>query len=162
MCFAAGLTSCSSLKITHDYDRGRDYSGYETFKVLPSKSISRDEINEALKLMITRELANKGLDEVDGRPDLLVTYDGRLDSHEQIAKGLGYAVETINGETTVFTVSRGVPIGVLYVSIIERSSGTIVWKAHGQAEVKRNVEPKERVERLEAIIAKVFAPYPAR
>jgi hypothetical protein len=112
--------------------------------------------------MIAQELATKGLTEVAGRADLIVTYDGWLDSHEQIATSVGYAVETIDGETTVYTMSRGVPLGVLAVNLIDRSRGAIVWKAKVEAALKPDLDDRARLERLEGAINQAFAPYPAR
>jgi hypothetical protein len=157
---AAGLAGCSSLKITHEQDPAADLASYTTFEMIPSKSISDPEVAHVVERMVADELTSKGLSEVDSKGDLLVTcWSG---SREQIATGLGYAVETVNGQTTVYTVSRGVAMGTLVINLIDRSNGTVVWRASGEKALRQEGDAAARVDRFANILRQVFASYPTR
>jgi hypothetical protein len=154
------LSACTSMKVSSDFDASADFDSYSQFHVLPSRSIDDADINQLVGEMISVELGRKGLHAVTNGADLIVTYDGWVGGREQIASRLGYAVETYNGETTVYTVSRGVSVGTLVVSLIDASDGEIVWQAEIQAGLEHDRPPEERVKRLEQAISKLFASYP--
>jgi hypothetical protein len=160
--FLLALAACSSVKVSHDSDGEASLAGFATFEVLASKSIQDGDLRAVIEILITDQLRRKGLTRADGAADLVVTYDGWTDGREQIASRLGYAVETTGGTTTVYTVSRGVPMGELIIALVDRAGGRVVWKARGQAALKPGAAPETRLRRLESAIAKMLAPYPAR
>jgi hypothetical protein len=159
---AGALAACSSTKVAHEHDASAPFSDYETFSIVPSKSIEDTTIRAVVERLIAKELERKGLTEVDDGSDLLVTYDGRADSKEQIATGLGYAVETIDGETTVYTVGRGVPVGILVIHLVDSSNAQMVWRATAQKAIKAGADPDTRLKRLEEALATMFASYPPK
>lgn len=162
LCLATNLVGCSSMTVEHTFSQESSFADLETFQVLPSKSIVDEDVSSTVEVLIGKALVGKGLSESDQQPDLIVTYDGWVDGHEQIYDRLGYAVETWQGMTTVYTVSRNVPVGVLTVHLIEQASGEVVYRAQGQAQLKKNAKPAERLSRLTRAIEKLFEPYPAR
>jgi hypothetical protein len=159
-----GVAECASIKIKvqHTHDATADFSSYTTFEVVPSKSIEDADIKTAVEFLVARELESKGLTEVEEPSDLVVTYDAAVGSKEQIATGIGYGVETINGVTTVYTVSRGVPVGALVISLVDRSNGKVVWQATGKGSLKPGADAETRVKRLEAAVVKILASYPPK
>jgi len=156
------LVACSSAKVERQYDRELSFADFKTFEILPSKSIANPDLRSLLESLITTELTRKGLREVEGGAHLLVTYDGWVGNREQIATRLGYAVETYNGVTTVYTVGRGVEVGVLVLVLVERSTGHIAWKASAQAGLKQDANAKKRLKRLEGVLSKMLATYPPK
>lgn len=157
---AAAVAACSSVKVATEAAPGAAFEGFRTFEVKPSRSIADPGLSGVVRTMIAAELRGKGLEEVEGGADLVVTYDGMTGSREQIATGIGYAVETTGGETTVYTVSRGVPVGVLVVSLVQRSDGKVVWQAKAQAGLKEGLPADKRLDRLERAITAMFSRYP--
>jgi len=156
------LAACSSLKVSHEVDPAADLASYRSFEMIPSKSIADPGIARVVVRMVADELARKGLDEVQDGGDLLVACDGGVGNREQIAAGLGYAVETYGGQTTVYTVGRGVPVGVLTVSLIDHATGKVVWQGSGSKAIKQEGDAAARVERLEAAVGAIMASYPSR
>jgi hypothetical protein len=162
LCLLASVTACTSanVKVEHDHDPTASFANFKTFKLVPSKSIEDASIRGGLERMIADELARKGLTEVEDKADLLVIYDGALGSREQIATGLGYAVETVDGMTTVYTVGVGVPLGILVINLVDSSRGEVVWRGAGQKALKQGADAETQVKRLEAAVAEILASYP--
>lgn len=91
------LAACSSVRVTRSQDLDARLANFSTFEILPSKSIADENLRALVGVMIAEQLAAKGLTQVEQDADLLVTFDGSAGSHEQMATGLGYAVETTEG-----------------------------------------------------------------
>ena len=159
---AAGVAECASVKVKTNHDATADFSRYTTFSIAPSNSIESEDVRAVVEEMIAADLTSKGLHEVGENPDLVVTYDAALGSHQQIYAGIGYAVETVDGATTVYVVSEAMPMGAIAITLIERSSGTIVWQGVGKGALKSDVPPERRIKRLEAAIKKILASYPPK
>jgi hypothetical protein len=158
----SALAACSSLKVSHETDPSADLGSYRSFEMVPSKSIVDPAVARGVEGIVADELVRKGLTRVDSGGDLLVACDGGVGNREQVAAGLGYAVETFNGETTVYTVGRGVPVGVLVISLIDHRTGKVAWQGSGSKAVMQGGDPKVRVERLESAVRAILASYPKR
>jgi len=156
------MSACASrkLKIEHTFDPELDFSSYSTFEVLPTKSIQDPDLAELLTDIVTSELTQRGLTETQDRGDLLLVIDLWTGSKEKMATSLGYAVETYNGVTTVYTVSREMDVGVLYVALVDHGSGAVAWKGSVMADLKDKMSPQARLDRLHRVVGQMLSAYP--
>jgi hypothetical protein len=157
-----GLGACSSSGITITSAPNASFDAFRTFQIIPSQSIQEVPLRDAIEMLVATALEGKGMEEVTTGADLVVTCDGWIGSREQMATRLGYAVETWQGETTVYTVSRGVEVGVLVITVIDRSDGSIAWQSEARKGLDRAADPDTRLRRLEALINTMLSHYPSR
>ncbi len=163
MCLvAAGVAESASIKVDETHSQTADFSAYKTFDIEVSKTIAEPDLRETLEAMIASELTRKGLTGVEDGGDLVVTYDGAIGSRDQVFTHLGYAVQTLDGSTTVYTVGLTVPVGAIVITMIDRARGEVVWQAMGQGMVKPGAQIEKRIKRLAKAVKKVLASYPPR
>lgn len=167
------VTSCSSIRVAADYDKGANFSEYKTFAFFKT-GIDKAEISDLDKRRILRaieaELLAKGYTKSQ-EPDLLVSLftksQQRVDVYNNswgmgawgwggwgpwggFGPGWGWGWN----QPTVSTSTQG----TLYIDLIDAKKKELVWQGMGTGYLSRNMEKKEA--RIKEFVAEIMTKYP--
>lgn len=170
-----------SLKIGYDYDRGVNFSGYQTYDWLSGeqeKTGDRRADNSALDLRIRMavqtQLLSKGYRKLyDEKPDFYVAYHiGLKDitptvSTEYYSRGMAgrpfsYSADTRSqgGEKPTSNEAPAYLAGSLLIDIVDAASDKVVWRGTAVGEVDPGLSSAERDERTRTIVHKMLSHFP--
>ncbi|MBC3757885.1 DUF4136 domain-containing protein [Hyunsoonleella sp. SJ7] len=170
-------TSCSSVRVSTDYDKKADFSNFKTFAFFKT-GIDKAEINDIDKRRILRaiqdELMAKGFTKSDD-PDLLISIftksNQRVDVYNNAwgagawgwggwgpwgwggwgwgpGWGWGWNQPAVSTRTE----------GVLFVDLINAKKKELIWQGMGKGFLASKPEKKE--ERIKEFVAKIMEEYP--
>lgn len=173
------LTSCVSIRVASDYDRGTDFSQYESYAFYKT-GIDRAEISDLDKKRILRAISN----EMDQRgfeksmsPDLLVSIftkeKERVDIYNNnFGPGWGWgwgwgwnawgpwgpwgAWGWGNNGTNVSTRTEG----TLYIDLIDTKTNELVWQGKGVGTLSPNQSIEKKEERIREFVSQILEQYP--
>lgn len=177
---AIALTSCSSVRVASDYDKGTEFNDYKTFAFF-KPGIDKAEISDLDKRRILRaveaELMAKGMTKSEN-PDMLVSIftksNQRVDVYNN-AFGFGgfgpfgfggfgrfgafgpYGFGGFGGfgGNQVSTSTEG----ILFIDFIDAKKKQLVWQGSGTGYlVTRNREKKEK--RINEFVSEMMTAYP--
>ncbi len=158
--FAISLASCSSVRVSADYDKSVDYSQYKTYAFYKDgidKVKVHDLDKKRILKAIERELQAKGMTASDN-PDVLVNIfteaSERVDVN-QWGYGWGWSPWVWGGSTA--TVSKSTE-GTLYIDLIDAKKKELVWQGVGEGVLTKNIDRKE--ERINEFVNKILEKYP--
>ncbi|TBN14309.1 DUF4136 domain-containing protein [Hyunsoonleella pacifica] len=166
-------TSCSSVRVSTDYDRKTDFNQFKTFAFFKT-GIDKAEINDIDKRRILRaieaELLAKGFTKSED-PDVLISIftksNQRVDVYNNAwgmgawgwggwgpwggfgpGWGWGWNQPAVSTRTE----------GVLFVDLINAKKKELVWQGMGTGFLTRKSEKKE--ERIKEFVSKIMEQYP--
>ena len=171
---AVGLVGCSTLEVSTDYDKAADFSKYSTFKFLPSKEIKSDLVIDRIEGAITTQLTAKGLKLVSENADLWVAYHARLDKQTQMdttSYGYGWgggwggyygpmAYGGYGGMGTSTTTVREIPVGTLFVDLVDAGEKKMVWQGVASATLDSRATADDKDYRVNNAVKKIFSRFP--
>lgn len=158
------ITSCVSVRVASDYDKGADFNSYKTFAFFKT-GIDKAEISDLDKRRILRaieaELLAKGFTKSEN-PDLLVSIFTK--SREKISiynngfhpygYGWGWSPYYYGHYSDVRTSTEG----TLYVDLIDANKKELVWQGLGVGYITQTMDKKE--ERIKEFVSKIMEKYP--
>lgn len=162
--FTGFLASCSSVRVSSDYDKSVDYSQYKTYAFYKD-GIDKVKIHDLDKKRILKaietELKAKGMTSSEN-PDLLVNIfteaTERVDvNHWNYGYGWGWGPFGMGMSNS--TVSRTTE-GTLYIDLIDGKKKELVWQGIGEGVLTKNINKKE--ERINEFVNKILAKYPPK
>lgn len=160
------LTSCSSVKVSSDYDKEANFESYKTFAFF-KPGIDKAEINDLDKRRILRaieaELIAKGLTKSEN-PDLLVSIFTKSQQIVEIYNdawgyggwggyGPGWRYGW-NNQPVVSTQSEG----TLFIDLIDMKNKELIWQGMGTGDIPLKMEKKE--EQIKEFVTKIMAKFP--
>lgn len=158
------LMSCTSIQVTHDYDRTIDFSRYKTFNYDPNMNSGLSELDqERLFDAIDAYLINKGF-ELSRTPDVLIhikTSMYQSANQSSVGVGVGGGGGNVGGG-----VSVGIPVGqakhnrVIQFDVLDVDGVGLIWQAVSDAPYLDRATPDERAKQMELIVAKAFQEFP--
>lgn len=160
------LSSCSSIKVFSDYDRGIDFYNYETFAYFKPE-IDKVDISDLDKRRILKaldfEMNSKGLSKSE-TPDLLIGFTTKakeqiyVNTRNNFGWGWGWGFNPwfwgTGGYNSVSTRTEG----TLYVNIIDATTKQLVWQGKGRGGI--NEFMKNRDERISLFVHEIVENYP--
>lgn len=155
-------TGCSTISVNHSYDREFDLAPPKTYAWVARPTSPRggraESIDFLLKDLVNRQLSAKGFARSES-PDLLLTYHlGRRDEVDVVAQR--YRVRPARAYRGAgVRVSRRTE-GTLIIDVIDARSSQMVWRAIAESTLRPDASVDERVEKLEAAVAKAFEKLP--
>ena len=162
----AMMASCSSVRVSSDYDQNADFNEYKTFAFF-KPGIDKAEISDLDKKRILRAIEDnmlaKGFVKSEN-PTMLVsiftTAQQRVDVFNNYGWGWGaWGPWGPYGGGFGNTVSRTTE-GTLYIDLIDASKKELVWQGQGTGYLARNVEEKQ--ERINEIVGEIMQEYPPK
>jgi hypothetical protein len=166
------LASCSSqLKVTSDYDKSVDFSGYKTFALYPLQDksgavsqLNQNRISEAVK----KQMLAKGFTENDASPDVLVNVVTYLKEKQEVTANTNYygyggyyrpyawGGGMASGTTTYSTYNYH--DGTLMIDVVDAAKKQLIWQGVGNKEIDKPT--KDPDEKINAAVAKIMAAFP--
>jgi hypothetical protein len=157
------LASCSTLKVSHDYDTRFDFSSFETYAWLPATAnvdisgLTIRRIHEA----VDRVLAAKGYRPTDDAPDFRVAIHASVEKKFTVtdtgysmahSRYWGYPYSTVHVDSY--------DQGTLVIDIIDAASNAAVWRGVATRAVSRQSSPEYREARINEAVTAVLEPFP--
>ncbi len=159
------LSSCSSVSVYSDFDKGVDFSQYKTYAFHRS-GIDKVQISELDKRRILNaidlELSKKGMTKSEN-PDLLVNIFTKEREQVDVSQfnvgwgygwGWGWNPYLWGGQNYVSTSTEG----TLYIDLIDAKKKELVWEGEGVGYITQNRAEKEAL--INQFVAKILAQYP--
>ncbi|GJM30516.1 MAG: hypothetical protein DHS20C17_31510 [Cyclobacteriaceae bacterium] len=170
------LVSCSSTKITSDYDKETDFSQYKDFHYLGWAKQSDQILNDLDKTRIekafTNEFAKRGVkfvdkSEADATVSLFVVVDERTsttaysDYYGGMGYGYGYGYPRWGwggGMSTTRYQENHYLVGTLVVDVFDAGSKKLIWQGVASGTINENT--KNREERINRLARAIMVNYP--
>ena len=159
------LSSCSSINVYNDYDKGVDFSQYKTY-AFHKRGIDKVQISELDKKRILNaidlELNKKGMSKSEN-PDLLINIFTKEREQVDVSQfnmgwgygwGWGWNPYLWGGQSFVTTSTEG----TLFIDLIDARKKELVWEGEGIGYLTENRSLKEK--QINEFVAKILAQYP--
>lgn len=181
------MYSCSTVKVTNNFDKNVDFKSYETFSLFPWDPHNEQVVNEYDRLLIEGaikdEMAMRGLKHVEKDGDLVIstfvllqekTMNQAYTNHYGGAAGGGYYGGGWNyyaspwaygygwggpAYTSTTISSRDYVEGTLLIDAFQLEGKKLVWQGIGSGEVNEDFSKRDK--KLPAAIGHIFRKFPA-
>jgi hypothetical protein len=152
--------SALAQKVTTDFDRSADFSGYTTYAWVPSQNPAKSPLWHARIIEnVDQQLAAKGLRKMDAaaEADLYVTYNGGLRETTSL-QGFGTGGRWSGGSFSVNKVTE--TEGTLIVDLFDPRTRQLVWRGIATETVSEKTE--KNIAKLEKVVKKLFKDFPPK
>lgn|SRR5699024_4631486 len=156
------VTSCSSVRVVHDYDKEVDFSKYSSFAFY-KPAIDEVKISDLDKRRILRaienELTQKGMTK-SSSPGVIVSIytkeQERVDIYQHYNYGWwGPYYDPFGPRSHISRTTEG----TLFIDILDAKSKVLIWQGIGYADISaKDSERKEK--KIQEIVAKILNSYP--
>jgi len=154
--------SCSSVRVTTDYNNEVDFSSYKTY-AFSKKGIDKAQINELDKKRILKaleiELSSIGLRKNSIDPDIVVSIFTGVNEQINITNSYNYLGYSY-GPWYDFNYNTSTTQGTLYIDIIDFKKNELVWQGIGKGYISENTKRKE--EQIKSFVNKILLQYPVK
>jgi hypothetical protein len=175
---AIGMASCSSLKITSDYDKTVDFSKYKTFEYYgwaqESDKLLNDLDKKRIESAFSDELYKRGLTYVESGGDMIVTLFIVIEQKTQTTAntstmgggyygrhygyGPGYGWGPSYSTTTVSSYDYAV--GTLVCDVFDKANEQLIWEGIATKTVDEN--PATRDKTIPKAVEMLMKEYPVQ
>jgi hypothetical protein len=175
----SGCAKTIPVEVSTDYDRSANFSTYTTFKwYQESPTAHRDStrnydsfLDKRIKASVEANLARKGFRMVTSSPDVLVAYDVKVVTKQEVRPDYSYGPGWYGGYgywygyRYNYGYSRfAQPMyidqyqdGTIIIDLVDAKDNELIWRGWGQMEVgSANVTEAE----VNKIVGKILAKYP--
>jgi len=170
--FTFFIASCSSIKITYDYDKQADFSQYNTYNFdKETLELAINELNRGrLLAAIDNEMTKKGFTKSDN-PDVMVHVVAKVETQMQATanttgSGMGYGYGRWGGygygggfSTTTIDYNE-YHDGTLFISLIDSSSEKIFWQGVATKTLDENASAEKKEKNINYAMEQVFNNFP--
>ncbi len=166
------FTSCSSVRVSSDYDIQADFKDYKTFAFY-KKGIDNASISDLDKKRIMRaiedELQVKGY-KISSDPDILVSIFTKSRekvnvNNSNISYGWGWGWNRLGwAGNPWYWNNQNIRVdqyteGTLFIDFIDKNGNELVWQGIGSSAMKmKSAEKKE--ERIKEFVKEILSEYP--
>lgn len=170
VCLLVFVASCSSIKVSSDFDKTAGFTSYKTYAFTPEAlALPLDDINRnRLLSAIEKELAAKGFTKSDN-PDVLIDLNIKTQMQQtatatntggyygrgyRYGYGGGFSTTTINYDTYTD--------GTLFIDMIDATKKQLVWQGRGTKTIEEDASQKRREENINYAVQQIFVKYPPK
>jgi hypothetical protein len=170
VCLLLFAASCSSIKVSSDFDKTAGFTSYKTYAFTPEAlALPLDDINRnRLLSAIEKELAAKGFTKSDN-PDVLIDLNIKTQTQQtatatntggyygrgyRYGYGGGFSTTTINYDTYID--------GTLFIDMIDATKKQLVWQGRGTKTLEEDASQKRREENINYAVQQIFVKYPPK
>ena len=158
------LASCSSVRVTTDYDTAKDFSAYKTFAFY-KKGIEKVDISDLDKRRILKaveqELLAKGFT-ISENPDILVSIFTK--SREKVDiynnNNMYYGWHPWYYGPNFGTHISKYTEGTLFVDLIDAKTKELAWQGIGSGALNTSGNVTKKEEIIKEFVAEILANYP--
>ncbi len=135
-----------------EYDHAVDFSRYKTWSWQAGVPASPEPVpDKAIREALARELAARGLSNVDSDATLLVRYHAARRTRIDLLP-----LDASSGAPP--TGIRYVETGSLVIDLLDAASGKVVWRGHAAGALRYG--PMEVTAQIDAAVAELLARFP--
>ncbi len=165
------LASCSSLKVSYDYDKQSDFSKYKTYaysedaQKLPVGDLNRARVLSA----VDAELAKKGFTKSES-PDVLIDIHVKAEKRTEATAtttgpgGYGYYGRYGYGggfSTTQVNYNEYID-GTMFINMVDKSTEKIVWQGRATKTIDEDANAEKREKNINYAVQQIFLKYPPK
>ena len=158
------ITSCASIRVSHDYDRAIDFSQFKTYNYYSDLQSGLSELDERrLVDQLDAYLPQIGLTKSES-PDVMIDFHSKETAqinNSNVGVGVGGGGGNVGGGITI-----GMPVGrsdiqrQIIFQIVDDGGRGVVWEALTESGYNINSTPDRREAQFKAIVEKAFSQYP--
>ncbi len=162
----SSLFSCSTVRVTYDYDKETDFTNYTTYDYYPDMETGLSSLDTKRILTFVDSIMQvKGI-QLAEEPDFYINIKSnafRALQNNAVGVGVEGAGRTIGGG-----ISIGLPLGQpslkreIRFDFVDSSKESLFWEAHSLSGLKENMNSKTREQKLHKVVTKVFEKYPPK
>jgi hypothetical protein len=170
-CLFILAASCSSIKVSSDFDKTAGFTSYKTYAFTPDAlALPLDDINRTRLLgAVEKEMAAKGFTKSDN-PDVLINLTIKTKTQQtatatntggygygagyRYGYGGGFSTTSINYDTYVD--------GTLFIDMIDATKKQLVWQGRGTKTIEENASQQRREENINYAVKQIFVKYPPK
>jgi hypothetical protein len=175
ICVLVLAASCSSVKVSSDYDKTAGFTSYKTYAFTDEvKNLQLNDLNRnRLLSAIETELAAKGFTKVENNPDVLIDINIKGEQKQTATAtntggyggygygyghgygyGGGFSTTTINYDTYVD--------GTLFIDMIDAAKKQLVWQGRGTKTIEPDANQERREKNINYAVKQIFMQYPPK
>ncbi len=166
---AAVLSSCSTVKVTSDFDKTAGFASYKTYAFTQdAMNLPLDDLNKnRILTAVSNELAAKGFTKSD-KPDVLIDLKIKTEKQQTATAtnsggyGYGYRYGWGGGFSTTTINYDTYTDGTLFIDMIDAAKNQLVWQGRGTKTIDEDASAKKKDENLNYAIKLIFAQYPPK
>lgn len=168
---AALTTSCSSIKISSDFDSQANFAAYKTYAFTKeAEALPVDDINRARIInAVSSELVAKGFAKSE-QPDVLIDMHIKAEEKQTATAtssspgyyGAGYRYGWGGGFSTTTINVENYTEGTLFVDMIDASKKQLVWQGRAVKTLDPDATPEQREKNISYAVKQIFTTYPPK
>lgn len=158
------VSSCASIRVNYDYEKGTDFSKYKTYNYYSDLQTGMNELDtKRLLAALNSKLQTKGLS-LSETPDFFINIQSSEFQESQrntVGVGLGGSGRNIGGGLSV-----GIPIGQskinrrIIIDFIDENGKGLFWQAVSESSYNPKASPEKREATLNNTVEKMLLHYP--
>jgi len=159
-------TSCTSIKVVHDYDTKADFSSLRTFDWIPvsaEEGISSLNVRRVKDAINTRLIA-KGFVMASGRPDFLVAMHVVRKQKIRVTDwGYHYGPYRPYRQTHLGMGRMDVDQyeeGTLIIDMVDSRSKELIWRGTATSTLESGRTPEEQEKKINEAVEKILSNFP--
>jgi len=159
------ITSCSSINVNYDYERGTDFTKYKTYNYYSDLETGMNELDSKRFIeALDTKLQAKGHTKSE-TPDFFINIQSNEFQEAQQSSSVGVGVGG-GGGNVGGGISVGIPIGQsninrrIVIDFIDENGNGLFWQAISDSGYNPKSSPEKRKASLIAIAEKVLLQYP--
>ena len=171
-----GLSACSGLKVSSDYDQGFDFTRLNGWNwkhaeqpQTGNKLIDNDLQDRRIRSSISTVLKEKNMTSVKTSPDFLVSYQVSLETKQRtstmsIGVGLGRwgssGGVSVGGSAPVASTSTPYQVGTLFIDVLNPANNELLWRGTGSATLDDGATPEQQNANMLEAVRKIMENFP--
>jgi hypothetical protein len=165
--------SCSTIKVTSDFDKTAPFASYKTFAFTnEALGLQINDLNRnRLLTAIETELAAKGFTKSETNPDVWIDMQLRGEEIQTATAtttggypgygyGYGYRYGWSGGFSTTTIDYDTYVEGTLFIDMIDAKKKQLVWQGRGTKTLEPDASQQKREENINYAVKQIFMKYP--
>lgn len=158
------VSSCSSIKVNYDYEKGTNFKKYKTYNYYSDLETGMSELDsKRLLAAMDVKLQSKGF-LLSETPDFFINIQSSEYQNVQsstVGVGLGGTSGNVGGGLSI-----GIPVGQsninrrIIIDFIDENGNGLFWQAISESSYNPKALPEKREAILNAIVEKMLLQYP--
>lgn len=162
------VASCSTIKVTSDYDKTAGFATYKTYMFTDeAMNLPVDELNrKRLITAVEKELSVKGFTKVESNPDVII--DLRIKAEQKqtatatTTGGYGYRYGWRGGYSSTSINYDTYTDGTLFIDMIDAAQKQLVWEGRGTKTLNPDASPEKKEANINYAVTQIFTKYPPK
>jgi hypothetical protein len=162
--------SCATIKVSSDFDKAAQFSGYKTYAFTPEAlNLNIEELNrKRLVTAVENELSLKGFTKAE-KPDVLIDIKVSGEKKQTATAtstggygygGYGYRYGWGGGMGTTTINYDSYVEGTVFVNMIDASKSEVVWQGRGVGTIDPDASASKREKNINYAVKQIFTKYP--